>query len=178
MRLENEAGSASLHGLLCVVDIELELRHPVEALKSGLDLVARLEGTRYMRGLSLARLNLVEAYLANEDAAQARALALIAWPDAMRFEQHAAWADSLALLAALESRPRASALLRGFAETMYAAKQLTRQVAEGITVARAEELARKALGDAEFEPLMTEGKAMRAQEVAAIAFAHEDVERR
>src|SRR5262249_40518290 len=101
-------------------------------------------------------------------------LALVGWPNAMRFDQHATWADSLALLAALEGRPRASALLRGFAETMYAARQLPRQVAEGITIERAEQIARKTLPDAEFERLVGEGKALREQDVAAIAFAEKD----
>ncbi|WP_280151632.1 winged helix-turn-helix domain-containing protein [Piscinibacter sp. XHJ-5] len=172
--LEREAGSSTLHGLLCVVDIELELEHAAEALRTGLELVRRLEGTRHRGRLNMARVNLVEAWLANDEPAQARALALIGWPEAAAYARQASWADSLALLAAMEQRPRASALLRGYADARYAATQNTRQVAEGITVQRAEQLARQSLPAAEFERLSAEGAALRDSDIPTLGFAERD----
>lgn len=172
--LEREAGSGTLHGLLCVVDIELEFRHAAEALRTGLDLVSRLEGTRHRGRLNMARVNLVEAWLANDEPGQARALALVGWREAASHSRQAAWADSLALLAAMEQRPRASALLRGYADARYAATQNTRQVAEGITAERAEQLARQSLPTGEFERLKAEGASLRDADIAALAFAERD----
>lgn len=172
--LEREAGSGTLHGLLCVVDIELELRHAAEALRTGLELVSRLEGTRHRGRLNMAQLNLVEAWLASDEPGQARALALVGWPEAAGYSSQASWADGLALLAAMERRPRASALLRGYADARYAATQNTRQVAEGITVERAEQLARQSLPTAEFERLKAEGALLRDADIAALAFAERD----
>lgn len=172
--LEREARSGTLHGLLCVVDIELELRHAAEALRTGLELVSRLEGTRHRGRLNIAQLNLVEAWLASDEPAQARALALVGWPEAAAYAAQASWADSLALLAAMEGRPRASALLLGYADARYAATQNTRQVAEGITVERAEQSARRFLGEAEFGRLKAEGAALRDADIPALAFAEQD----
>ena len=175
MALENEAGSASLRGLLCVVDVELELRHAAAALKHGLELVARLQGTRFRRALNVAHLNVMEAWLANDNPAEARALALKGWPEAIRHGWKGSWADCLSLLAALETRPRASALLRGFAEAQYAGLERKREVAEGITIERAERITREALGDAQYERLVMEGKVLRDPEMAGVAFAEADV---
>jgi predicted ATPase/DNA-binding winged helix-turn-helix (wHTH) protein len=174
MALENDAGSASLRGLLCVVDVELELRHAAAALKHGLELVARLQGTRFRRALNVAHLNVMEAWLANDNPAEARALAVKGWPEAIRHGWKGSWADCLSLLAALESRPRASALLRGFAEVQYAVLERKREVAEGITIERAERIARRALGDAEYERFVVEGKLLRDSEIAGLAFAEAD----
>jgi hypothetical protein len=85
------------------------------------------------------------------------------------------WGDALALLAAMEGRPRASALLRGYADARYAATQHTRQVAEGHTADRAEQLARAALPTGEFERLHTDGAALRDAQVEAIAFGERDI---
>jgi len=172
--LEREAGSGTLHGLLCVVDAELELRHAAEALRTGLELVRQLEGTRHRGRLNIAQQNLVEAWLASDEPGQARALALVGWREAAAYSSQASWADSLALLAAMERRPRASALLLGYADARYAATQTTRQVAESITVERAEQLARQSLPTAEFERLKAEGGSLRDAEVAALAFAERD----
>ena len=172
--LEREAGSGTLHGLLCVVDIELELRHAAQALHTGRELVGRLEGTRHRGRLNVAQLNLVEAWLANDEPGQARALALVGWREAAVYSGQASWADGLALLAAMERRPRASALLRGYADARYAATQNTRQVAEGITADRAEQLARPSLPAGEFERLKAEGASLRDADIAALAFAECD----
>lgn len=174
MALEREAGSSTLNGLNCVVDIELELRHGAEALRNGLELVARLEGTRYLAQRTQAQCNLLSAWLANDAAAEARAVAGAHWPQAARYNMHAFYADNLALLAALERRPHASARLLGYADAAYAAMQSTRQVAESITVQRAEGSARQALGDAQFARLKAEGAALSDEDIAALAFGFDD----
>ena len=53
MALEEEAKSGMLHGLACVVDIELCQCHAEAVLRGALELVSRLEGTRYRRTLTL-----------------------------------------------------------------------------------------------------------------------------
>jgi hypothetical protein len=174
--LERDAGSSEMHGLLCVVDIELELKHAPEAQRAGLELIAKLEGSRYRGRLNMAQGNLVQAWLAGDEPAKARPLAQAAWPDAARFAGQPMWGDALALLAAMEGRPRASALLRGYADARYAATQHTRQVAEGHTADRAEQLARAALPPGDFERLRTEGAALRDAQIEAIAFGERDLE--
>jgi hypothetical protein len=95
-----------MHGLACVVDIELRQGHAAAALCAALELVARLEGTRYRRVLNLAQASLVQAWLANDSGNEARALAVEGWPRALVFQGHiAVWSDALALLAALEGHP-------------------------------------------------------------------------
>jgi len=175
MALEKEANSPNFFGLETVVDIELGQRHAAAALSAALELVARFEGTRYRRRLSIARAQLLQAWLANDDVRQARALALVGWPDAGLFHGHTAWwSDGLALLAVLEGRARTSALLRGFAESRYAVAQNKRDKAEAVTVERAEALARASIGDEDFDRLMSAGRQMREGEIGALALAEED----
>ncbi|WP_284617580.1 hypothetical protein [Aquabacterium humicola] len=133
-----------------------------------------LEGNRHRGRLTIARTNLMQAWLASDEPAQARALALIGWPEAAAYASRASWADGLSLLAAMEHRPRASAMLRGYADAPYAATQNTRQVAESITVERAEQLARQSLAAGEFKRLKAEGALLRDADIAAIAFGERD----
>ena len=76
-------------------------------------LVTALTGTRNEYGLAYAQINLAAAWLALDDIAKAHALAQIGWPLGLRFGLQPYWADYLALLAALEARPRAAARLSG-----------------------------------------------------------------
>jgi len=55
-----------------------------------------------------------------------------------------------------------------------AATQTTRQFNECVTVERAEALARGALGDAEFDRLVSEGRNMREPGIRAFALAEQD----
>jgi predicted ATPase/DNA-binding winged helix-turn-helix (wHTH) protein len=175
MALEDEAKSGMLHGLACVVEIELWQCHAAAALSAALELVARLEGTRYRRTLNLARAGLLQAWLANDNVGQARALALAGWPDAVVFRGHSAiWSDALALLAALEGRARTCALLCGFAESRYALVQHPRQNSELVTVRRATALARASIADDEFDRLMSEGRLMREGEIGVLGLAEKD----
>jgi hypothetical protein len=103
-------------------------------------------GTRYSNRQHLAQFNLAEAWLANDKPCEAKAVARAGWPEAARYGRQAGWADSLALLAAMEGRPRASAHTARLCRCAVCGTQKTRQPAEGITVERAERLARTFAG--------------------------------
>jgi hypothetical protein len=114
------------------------------------------------------------ALLALDDCAQARTLAQVAWEKAPAFEvQHAA-AAYLALLAALEHRPRAAAQLVGYSEALYAARDEVREANETAATNRARTLAASALGDAAFDRWCVAGAKLRDAEIGAIAFATAD----
>ena len=85
------------------------------------------------------------------------------------------WADHLALLAALQVRHRAAALLSGYADAVYARSDDTREVNETRSVERALAIARDALGAVEVERLRAQGALLRDADVDALAFAGEDV---
>lgn len=108
------------------------------------------------------------------DAPHARRVAEAGWSLATLFELQCAWANYLALLAALEGRPRASGLLAGYADARHAARDISREFNESAAFDRACQLARAALGDAAFERLRADGATLRDEQVAAIAFATAD----
>jgi hypothetical protein len=83
------------------------------------------------------------------------------------------WADQLALLAALEGRPRAAARLAGCADARNA-KRGPREPTDARAVERARALAHEALGEAVFERLHAEGKAFGDADLERFAFAEED----
>jgi hypothetical protein len=82
--------------------------------------------------------------------------------------------DYPALLAALEGRTRTAALLAGYADAAYAARDLARHPLEAAARERGHALARAALGDATFDRLLTEGRALCDDQIAPLAFATED----
>ena len=144
-------------------------------MQAGQTLTAELERTRHVYSLGFARLNLCAACLVLGDLAQARAVGAAAWPAAIAFDlQHAA-AAYLALLAALEGRPRAAARLLGYAEASYRARNEARETNEAAAMERARTLGSAALGADLFERLCAEGAALPDAEVGALAFAREDV---
>src|SRR6185436_14086927 len=109
-----------------------------------------------------------------DDAAQARTVAQAAWPQAMRFElQHVA-AAYLALLAALERRPRAAARLIGYAQATYAARDETLEANEASALARAHASAAAAVDAADFARQRADGATLRDTAIAALAFGHDD----
>lgn len=152
-----------------------ERQQTLRAARSGATLVEWLCGTRHEYALTFARIDLVGALLALDDCAQARTIAQAAWAKAPAFEaQHAATAY-LALLAALERRPRAAARLVGYSEALYAARNEVREANETAATDRARTLAAGALGDAAFDRLCAAGAKLRDVEIEAIAFATADV---
>jgi len=157
-----------------LIDAELAGGDALGAAQSGAEFVAALQGTRHEYSLAYARLNLCAAWLALDDCAQARSVAQVAWPQAVMFElQHYA-AGYLALLAALEARPRTAARLLGYAEAIYAAREEARETNEAAAMTRAHTLARAALGDTGFAGLHAEGATLCDTDITALAFGSED----
>ena len=109
-----------------------------------------------------------------DDTVRARILLQAEWPVALQFNVHAMASDSPALLAALEGRPRTAAQLLGYADAAYAAPDLIRHPIEVALRARTGALARAALSDASFERLMQQGRGLRDEQIAVLAFATED----
>lgn len=130
-----------------LADLELAAGRPAEAVRLGRELVARWLGTRNMRALASARLNLANALLACDDVAAARALAVEAWPTAGNWLLQPYWGLVLALLAALEGRPEAASALLGYSEHGLRQRGERPEPNEARTRARAEELASRALGE-------------------------------
>ena len=172
--LDRARGSDASIALGNLVDHELAAGDAAAAARSGAALVASLQGTRNEYSLAFARINLCAAHLALNDAAQARPVAQAAWPQAMRFElQHAA-ATYLALLAALEQRPRAAARLLGYAQAFYAAREEAIEANEAAATTRARSLATAALGEAAFVQANVDGATLRDIDIAGLAFSSDD----
>jgi predicted ATPase/class 3 adenylate cyclase len=170
-RARGTSGSKSLANL---IDDELLAGDAAAAVRSGTALVAALEGTREETGLAYARINLTAALLALDERDPARLVAKAAWPQAASFGLHPYLADSLALLAALDSRPRTAARLVGYADASYGARQESRQPNEAAADERTRKLARSTLGDPEFDRLHAEGARLRDADIAELAFGSGD----
>ncbi|MCW5633611.1 MAG: helix-turn-helix transcriptional regulator [Rubrivivax sp.] len=173
LAIRRSAGDPSFMTQANLVDLELAAGNAAAAARDGAALVEALEGGRDPRSLTWARLNLGAAWLALDDTARARAALQAGWGRAATFFAQMAYADYLALLAALEHRCRAAARLAGYADARNAAAS-PRQPNEAAAIARAAGLARAALGDALFERLHAEGARLPDEDVAGLAFAEVD----
>ena len=143
------------------------------AVQTGTALLAQLQGSRDEYALAYARLNTAAAHLALGETRAFRALAEQSWTQAAHVELQSDWCDHLAVLAALERRPRAAARLAGHTAAGHVAGLMT-AVNEARANARAQRLAREALGDAEFDRLLAEGALLRSTDIPALAFAKAD----
>ncbi|HSW27247.1 MAG TPA: hypothetical protein VLJ62_31110, partial [Burkholderiaceae bacterium] len=157
-----------------LIDAELGCGHTRAAAQLGERMLEQLAGTRDEYSRMLVRCNLALAYLALDDSGRARALLQAAWPAARQFNLQVLVSDSPALLAALEARPRTAARLAGHAEAAYTARGIICHPMEVAVRERTHALARAQLGDATFERLLAEGRGLRDEQVAALAFAAED----
>ncbi|HUL65316.1 MAG TPA: winged helix-turn-helix domain-containing protein [Burkholderiaceae bacterium] len=175
LALDSERGGDASIALGNLIDAELAAGDARGAAQSGAAHVAALRGTRHEYSLAYARLNLCAALLALGDCAHVRPIAQAAWPQAIVFELQHYGAGYLALLAALESRPRAAARLLGYAEAIYEARKETRETNEAVAMTRATVLSKAALGDAGFKAARAEGATLRDAEIGALAFATDDV---
>ncbi len=175
LALSRASGSESPLALCDLIDAELAAGDAAAAARNGAALVAALAGTRKELALAYAQLNLVAAWLALDDIAQARAVAQTGLPLGLSFELQPYWADYLALLAALERRPRAAVRLAGYADAGYAARKQGRALNEATAIERARALGLAALTEAELESLLAEGAKLRDEGMAVLAFATEDV---
>ena len=157
-----------------LIDAELAAGDAAAAARLGRELVATLAGTRHEYSLGFARINLLAALLAQDEVGAARPVAEAAWSRAPVFElQHAA-AAYLALLAALEGRPRAALRLAAYSEAIYAARGETREQNETEATTRAQTIACRAVDDADTAArLHAEGAALRDAEVSAVAFGED-----
>jgi len=170
---EPEALADTMH-MNNLVDAELAAGDMRAAATTGRILVARLASGRDEYQLTIARLNLCAALLALDTVAEARPVAEAGWPQAKRFELQKEWADYLSLLAALEQRAAAAARLCGYAIAAYEMFEGRRDVNEAAAFDRARRLAVSTLGDSEFERLQAEGRSLRDEDIAAIAFGTRD----
>jgi len=174
LALDRERGSHAAIAIGNLIDAELAAGNARAAALLGSELIESLLGTRHEYSLAFARINLLAALLAQDDAAQAVPVAQAAWSRAAAFDlQHAA-AAYLALLCALQDRPRAAVKLAAYSEAIYAAREEAREQNETAATTRARSLARRALDDATFARLHGEGAALRDTEIAAVAFAAND----
>ena len=169
---EEGADTAPMTSVL--IDAELECGHTQAALQLGERMLEQLAGTRDEWSRMLTRSNLALAWLALDDVSHARLVLQSLWPAALQFNLHVLCSDTPALLAALEGRPHAAARLAGYADATYAARGVRRHPLEIAARARCDALARAALGDATFDRLLAEGRQLRDEHVAALAFAIED----
>lgn len=173
LALQQAAGSGDAVMLANLIDAELAQGDVDAAVRSGRALVARLSGSRNERDLAFARVNLAAALLAQGDAAAAREIAQVGWPQGRRFGLQPYWADYLSLLAALQGRPRCAARLAAFADAAYRARGEERTGNEALAAARARSSMHAGLagqGAPLLERLRNEGESLHEEEVAALAF--------
>jgi predicted ATPase/DNA-binding winged helix-turn-helix (wHTH) protein len=174
LALDRQRGSHAALAMGNLVDAELAAGDAAAAARAGAELVEALQGTRHEYGLACARINLLAAWLALGDRAAALALAQAVWAKAPMFDlQHAA-AAYLALLCALQGRPRAAALLAGYSEALYGARGEARERNETAATLRAVALAEQALGAAAAAQQRSAGARVRDVDVAALAFGAVD----
>jgi len=159
-----------------LIDAEIQCGHLQAAVQLGERTLERLAGTRDEYSRMMVRVNMNLAYLAQDDPAHARPLLQAVWPLALQFGLHALCSDSPALLAALEGRFRTAALLAGYADAAFEARDLLRHPLEANVRERAHALACAALGEAAFRRLLEEGRGLRDEQIEGLAFAAADVD--
>ncbi|HEU5293963.1 MAG TPA: hypothetical protein VFU71_04160, partial [Burkholderiaceae bacterium] len=169
--LERARGGNVFGALSNLVDDELAAGDAHAAVLSGQALVEALTATRREDSMAFARINLAAALLAVGDTPQARTVLRGGWDRAVAFELDHCAACYLALLAALEGRPRSAARLHRFAETEYLRRQEAREGNESRALDRAKALTVGALGATGWAVWQQDGDALRVDGVAAIAFA-------
>lgn len=157
-----------------LADLELAAGRPDEAVRLGRELVARWLSTRNARSLASARLNLAHALLAMDDAAAARAVAAEAWPGAGTWMLQPYWGLALALLAALEGRPRAAAALLGYADQVFRQRGERPEPNEARTRARATAIATAALGAEAVAAIVRRGALLTDEQAGRLGLALED----
>ena len=169
LQMRQEAGAGTVPALSGLADTELAAGQADAAVRTGLALVAQLEGTREEQELAHARLNLCAAFLALDQRPPARATAALGWKTAERFGMQAWWADYLALLAALDGRPQAAALLLGFADAAYQRTRDHREPNEAAAAARVRQRLGAILREDETATLLAAGALLPEAAVAALA---------
>ena len=160
--------------LLKLAETELITGRVDDALRRCLDLEQELTGTRHRWDLEFAKALIVSAWLAKNDTTRAREAATVGWQLASQTGMSDEWADKLALLAALEGRPRSAARIAGYADANYTAKGAARRLNDVKEATRAAELSRAILGSDEYARLKSEGASFTEADIEAIAFSPAD----
>ncbi|MCU0938535.1 MAG: helix-turn-helix transcriptional regulator [Burkholderiaceae bacterium] len=172
-----EAAGTSTHADAArtnLADLELAAGRPAEAVRLGRQLVERWQGTRHARALATARLNLANALLALDDTVAARAVAAEAWHGAALWRLQPYWGLALALLAALEGRPRATAALLGYADEGFRRRGERPEPNEARSRARAEGMASAALGTEAAAEITRLGALLNDEQAGRLGLAQED----
>lgn len=169
LQMRQDAGAGTVPALSALADTELAAGQAEAAVRTGLALVAQLEGTRDEQELAHARLNLCAAFLSLDQLQPARGTAVLGWKMAERFGMQAWWADYLALLAALDGRPQAAALLLGFADAAYERTQDHREPNEAAAAARVRQRLATSLHADATQALLAAGALLPEAAVAALA---------
>jgi predicted ATPase/DNA-binding winged helix-turn-helix (wHTH) protein len=169
LQMRQDAGAGTVPALSGLADTELAAGQAEAAVRTGQALVAQLEGTREEQELAHARLNLCAAYLSLDQLQPARRTAVLGWKMAERFGMQAWWADYLALLAALEGRSQAAALLLGFADATYERTQDHRESNEAAAAARVRQQLATSLHVDATQVLLAAGALLPEAAVAALA---------
>lgn len=158
-----------------LMDAELASGDVDAAARTGRALIEQLSGSRNEHILAYARLNLAACHLARDEAGPARPMLQAAWSKASAFEMQPYCADYLALLAALERRPRAAAWLAGYSDEGYRAKSEGRERNEAAASERVRALAVAQIGAEAFESARARGCTLTDDQVEALAFASTDM---
>ncbi len=178
IELDKAAGRSMSSAQLRCADSALAAGLVDQAIDQGRALERECLGGRHSRRLLLVRTLLTEALLAKGNAAEARLLALACWPDAITLGLQHHWGDNLALMAALENRPKAALKLLAYADAAYAAKHHPRQIIEERSARRTRELADSILSKVHHAQdcslIRDEGALLRDEDVAVLAFAETD----
>ena len=169
LQMRQEAGAGTVPALSGLADTELAAGQAEAAVRTGQALVAQLEGTREEQELAHARLNLCAAFLALDQLQPAWRTATLGWKTAERFGMQAWWADYLALLAALDGRPQAAALLLGFADATYERTQDHREPNEAAAAARVRQHLGASQREDDTAALLAAGALLPEAAVAALA---------
>jgi len=149
-----------------------------DALAVGLKLIDELRGTRNLRGLANCRRLVVTAWLFLDDARMGRALATEVWasPSEAFDRGHPGWADLLALLAVLEGRPAAAALMLGASDAGWVRSSRSRGRTSAAVVTRTVDRLADRLAAADLTRLRGIGARLSADEVATLALALADAD--
>jgi predicted ATPase len=166
--LDRAIGESDVEGRINLIDAELAAGDPTSAMAGGVALLAEITGGRNEHALAYCRLLLGAGYLTLGDREQAEVHLRAGWAQAALFDLEDAFANYLALLAALDGRHEAAARLAGYADVSNAHHK--REPNEAAAIMRAEQLARAGLGDTIFERLHAEGCMLRGADIKVLAF--------
>jgi predicted ATPase len=180
LELDRAAGRSMSSAQLRLADSALAAGLVDQAIEQGRTSESECLGARDSRRLLLVRTLLTEALLVKGNTAEARALALACWPEAITLGLQHHWGDNLALLAALEHRPKAALKLLAYADLTYAKKRHPRQIINERAAHRTRDLAESMLSKVDASPTLSfirdEGALLRDSDIARLAFADRDVD--